>query len=122
MLPAHERLHGHDLVGAQRDLGLEVQHELAPAGRASQGVLDLGPAQHAGLHVVVELLHGAAATLTGQLAGRVGVAEELIRGHRTGLPDGQPDRCGEEHLRALDGERIHERSRDALSGARRRLG
>ena len=47
-------------------------------GGAAQRVLDLGPAQGAGLHVLVEVVDGAAAPLLGHLAGGVGLAQELV--------------------------------------------
>ena len=105
VLPSHERLDGDDLVRAQRHLGLVVEHELVAVGGAPQGVLHLGPAQRAGLHLLVEEVDGAPAALLGHLPGGVGLAQELVGAHLAGRRGRHPDRRGEEHLGAASRER-----------------
>ncbi len=118
MLPADQRLHGHDLVRAQGDLGLEVQHQLVTIGGSTQRVLDHGPPHGAGLHGLIEEVDRAATALVGHLAGGLGLAEELFGPDLAGWGSRHADRGGEEHLDTGGGERGLEGGED--SGAQPR--
>ena len=63
-------------------------------------VLHLGSAERAGLHLLVEVVDGAAAALLGHLTGGVGLAQQLVGGDVAGGRRRHADRRGEEHLGA----------------------
>ena len=100
VVPADQRLHGDDLVGAQRHLGLVVQDQLAPVRGAPERVLHLGPTQGPGLHLLVEAVDRAAAVLLGHLARGLGLAQELVGAHLAGAGDPDADGGREEQLDA----------------------
>src|SRR4029453_7866578 len=73
-----QRLDGHHLAGAQVDLGLVVELELATGERPVQRRLERQALDHRGPHPVVEHLVAGAALLLGPVHGGVGVRAEAL--------------------------------------------
>ena len=132
VLPAHERLDGHDLVGPQRHLGLVVQDQLAAVGGAPQRVLHLGPPQRARACISSSkrwmprrpaASPSARRPRPGGAAGRwssPGSADGRRRTTPSGTRSCRPRRRGREHS-AIPRRQRHgvERSRVALRRGRR---
>ena len=120
MLPPDKSLDARVRTGAQVDLGLVVEAELAGADRVAQLVAGLDPGERAGADVVVEHLEPVTAALFGAVHRRVGIAQQLV-----GCPapfDMMTPMLAVSEISALaDLERGGEQSLDA-SGDRDRFG
>ena len=115
MVPAQERLDADDLGGAERDLGLVVEDELAPVGRAAKRVLDLRAAQRASAHLGVEEVQRGAALLLGHLARGVGAAQHVVDRQLARRRGRDADRTGCVDAVQADRERVVERGEDPVA-------
>ena len=78
VLPAHERLEGHDAVLGERDDRLVLHHELVFLQRAAQIGLELEPGHRRRVHLGFVDAVAAFALALGAVHRGVGVAQELV--------------------------------------------
>ena len=113
VVPAHERLRGHDVAARKGDDRLVLDHHLAALDRLLQLFLEAMTLQHGVAHVEVEDLEPPLARLLRLVHREVGVADQLVR--PAAVPRGR-DPDAEVHrdrfVRGLD--RLLKRAHDPL--------
>ena len=106
MEPPDQRLDGAHLAGAEADLGLKVQDELAALDGPPQLGLELEALHHGWRQALVEQVPAAAACRLGPVHRLVGLAQELAGLGGAVATDGDPDAGRQEDLPAPDRQRL----------------
>jgi hypothetical protein len=119
MLPARERLHGHDIPALERDDRLVVDPQLAADQRTAHLHLQPECLHRVAVHRLVEELVTRAAESLRTVHRRVGVTEQGFRPVVVGPADDHADAGGAHHFVALQHEGTRQGALHALGRLRR---
>ena len=109
MVPADQRLEAADLAARDLDDRLVIQLEFVGDERLAQVELQAPALLHLRVHFRLEEVVGAAAFRLGAIERHVGVAQELVGLVAVGRRHGDADAGADDHLMAVDFERLGER-------------
>ena len=112
--PAQQRFQPDDTLVGEVDQWLVVQLELPTLDRVAQVRLDRHPLNQVIAQRDVEDLEPPAALLFGEVHRGVGVAQQLLRGLAAVVADRDADGGGDEHLTAVELERLDHGVDEAL--------